>query len=162
MPSSDEIILPPARPSRASARPWPSSDFYMMLLPLPLIPIGPKPRSLRSSRVAQLIDLLIHATIRQRRNKRLTAPHADGKFVPVDLAFLPPRSSRQNSAGGCLDARNRKGGKGSSVILYGVPISASRFGRVWYFVDLDRENQMPDEAPSPMLDRERTTNIVAA
>jgi len=64
----------PVRPSRASARPWPSSDFYMMLLPLPLIAIGPKPRSLRSSTVAQLIDLLINATTRQRRNKRLTAP----------------------------------------------------------------------------------------
>ena len=87
----------------------------MMLLPLPLIAIGPKPRSLRSSRVAQLIDLLINATTRQRRNKRLTAPHADGKFVPVDLAFLPPRSSRQNSAGGCLDTRNRKEVSGAAL-----------------------------------------------
>jgi len=33
---------------------------------------------------------------------------------------------------------------------------------VWYFVDLDRENQMPDEAPSPTLDRVLSTNIVAA
>jgi predicted transcriptional regulator len=33
---------------------------------------------------------------------------------------------------------------------------------VWYFADLDRENQMPDEAPSPTLDTELTTNIVAA
>ena len=73
----------PVRPSRASARPWPSSDFYMMLLPLPLIAIGPKPRSLRSSRVAQLIDLPIHATIRQRRNKRLTAHIQTEKSVAV-------------------------------------------------------------------------------
>ena len=27
--------------------------------------------------------------------------------------------------------------------------SPSRFSRVWYFVDLDRENKMPDEPPSP-------------
>jgi len=40
------------------------------------------------------------------------------------------------------------------------PISASRFSRVCY--DLDRENQTPDEPPSPTLDRELTTNIVAA
>jgi len=33
---------------------------------------------------------------------------------------------------------------------------------VWYFVDLDRENEMPDEAPSPTLDTELTSNIVAA
>jgi predicted transcriptional regulator len=33
---------------------------------------------------------------------------------------------------------------------------------VWYFVDLDRENEMPDEPPSPTLDTELTTNIVAA
>jgi predicted transcriptional regulator len=36
------------------------------------------------------------------------------------------------------------------------------FGRVWYFVDLDRENEMPDEPPSLTLDRGLTTNIVAA
>src|SRR5689334_10905594 len=40
--------------------------------------------------------------------------------------------------------------------------SPSRFSRVWYFVDLDRENKMPDETPSPTLDTELTTNIVAA
>jgi predicted transcriptional regulator len=40
--------------------------------------------------------------------------------------------------------------------------SPSRFSRVWYFVDLDRENKMPDEPPSPTLDIELTTNIVAA
>ena len=52
------------------------------------------PRSLRSSRVAQLIDLLIHATIRQRRNKRLTAPRAGRKLIAVDLSFyLPGRFS---------------------------------------------------------------------
>jgi predicted transcriptional regulator len=33
---------------------------------------------------------------------------------------------------------------------------------VWYFVDIDRENQLPDEPPSPTLDRGLTTNIVAA
>ena len=33
---------------------------------------------------------------------------------------------------------------------------------MWYFVDLDRENEMPDEPPPPTLDRELTTNIVAA
>ena len=76
--------------------------------------------------------------------------------------FLPPRSIGQNSAGDRFDREEPKGGKGSSVILYGDPETPTRFGRVWYFVDLDTENQMPDEAPSPTLDRELTTNIVAS
>jgi hypothetical protein len=33
---------------------------------------------------------------------------------------------------------------------------------VWYFVDLDRENEMPDEPPSTSINRELTANIVAA
>jgi predicted transcriptional regulator len=45
---------------------------------------------------------------------------------------------------------------------YGDPKSPFRFSRVWYFVDLDRETKMPDEPPSPTLDIELTTNIVAA
>ena len=32
----------------------------------------------------------------------------------------------------------------------------------WYFVDADRECQMTDQPPPPTLDRELTTNIVAA
>ena len=56
-----------------------------------------------------------------------------------------------------------EGGKRRGVMPYGDPETPTRFSRVWrYFVDLDRENQMPDEAPSPTLDTELTTNIVAA
>ncbi len=54
--------------------------------------------------------------------------------------YLPPRSLRQNSGGGCLDARNHKEGGGATK-PYGDPISAPRFCPAWYFVDLDRENQ---------------------
>ena len=43
-----------------------------------------------------------------------------------------------------------------------ILIFPSRFTRVWYFVDLDRENEMPDEPPPPTRDTELTTNIVAA
>jgi predicted transcriptional regulator len=46
--------------------------------------------------------------------------------------------------------------------INGGLISASGFCPACYFVDLDRENKMPDEPPSPTLDRELTTNIVAA
>jgi len=42
---------------------------------------------------------------------------------------------------GVFGREEPEGGKRSSVILYVVPISASRFGRVWYFVDLDREER---------------------
>jgi predicted transcriptional regulator len=39
---------------------------------------------------------------------------------------------------------------------------ASRFCTACYFVDLDRENQMPDEPPSPALDGKLTTKVVVA
>jgi predicted transcriptional regulator len=55
-----------------------------------------------------------------------------------------------------------EGGKRSDVIPYGDPKTRTRFTRVWYFVDLDRENEMPDAPPSPTLDTKLTTNIVAA
>ncbi|SRR6266446_2015563 len=37
-----------------------------------------------------------------------TCPHADRKIRRCRSRFLPPRSIRQNSAGGCLAARNQK------------------------------------------------------
>jgi predicted transcriptional regulator len=55
-----------------------------------------------------------------------------------------------------------EGGKRSGVIPYKDPETRTRFTRVWYFVDLDRENEMPDAPPSPTLDTKLTTNIVAA
>jgi hypothetical protein len=58
---------PPARPSRASARPW----------------------------LVRPVNVLLHATIRQTRNNRLAARFADRKLVAVDLAFyLPGRVDR--------------------------------------------------------------------
>ena len=84
------------------------------------------------------------------------------QIVAVDLAFhLPGRLDRTRAGGVFLD-REPQGGKRSGVIPNGDPISATRFCPAWYFVDLDREEQMPDEPPSPTLDRKLTTNIVAA
>jgi predicted transcriptional regulator len=43
-----------------------------------------------------------------------------------------------------------------------ILIRRLNFYRAWYFVGLDRENQMPDETPSVSVNRELTTEIVAA
>jgi hypothetical protein len=76
--------------------------------------------------------------------------------------FLPPQVDSSELSRGLFGREEPKEGKRNGVIPHGDPRSSSRFCPAWYFVDLDRENQMPDEAPSPTLDTELTTNIVAA
>ena len=63
---------------------------------------------------------------------------------------------------GLFGRKEPKGGEGKRRNLMETLKSSSRSCPAWYFIDIDRENQMPDKPPSPTLDRGLTTNIVAA
>jgi hypothetical protein len=67
------------------------------------------------------------------------------KSSAVDLAFyLPGRFDRTQP--GDLGTRNQKEVGGAALYLNGDAIPTSRFGRVWYFVDLDRRAKLRETA----------------
>ena len=85
--------------------------------------------------------------------------HADRKIADVDLAFCLPGQFNRTRAGVCLDARNQKEGKRRDEAIW---------RRLNYRLDLagcgilsisTGRTKMPDEPPSPTLDRKLTTEV---
>ena len=66
--------------------------------------------------------------------------HADRKIAAVDLPFYLQGRVDRTRAGVCLAARNRKEVSGETK-PYGEGLITVSICRVWYFVDLDGENQ---------------------
>ena len=73
---------------------------------------------------------LCHQNRYLRHREFCKSSDEDRKIAAVDLAFYLESRSTEPRAGGCLAARNPKGGERSSVIPDGDPNSSAPFSRV--------------------------------